>query len=252
MQLISQVKEALSLIEKKKTRRKEGKFVVEGEHLVIEAGPDIEFILYSADMQAVRAASGRGIQCYRISKKVFSLLTSVETPQGVLAVVKKKEYTVRDILDRAGIIVLCVGVQDPGNLGTIIRGADAAGAAGVMLSRGTADLYNQKVIRSTMGSLFHLPVLKIDDLEETVRSFKRSKIKVVGADVSGKDYWRSDLSGPAALLIGNEGAGLPENVLKICDEVVKIPMPGKAESLNAAVSATVIMYEAVRQKWSKE
>jgi len=249
MQLIPQAREALNLLEKKKAREKEKRFVVEGEHLVYEAAEDIIYVLYSAELPAAAWAKKKGIPAYKVSKKVFELLTSVETPQGVLAVVKKPEYSLNDVLANANpLIVLCVGIQDPGNLGTIIRSADAVSAAGVLLSKGTVDLYNQKVIRSTMGSLFHLPVVEAGEVKEIIKEFKDKGIKLVAADAEGKNYWQSVLSGPSAILIGNEGAGLPDEILKQCDETVKIPMPGKAESLNAAMAASLIMYEALRQR----
>jgi len=250
MQLIPQAREVLNLLEKKKAREKEKRFVVEGEHLVYEAAENIIYVLYSAELPAVAWAKKKGIPAYKVSKKVFELLTSVETPQGVLAVVEKPEYSLKDILAKTDpLIILCIGIQDPGNLGTIIRSADAVSAAGVLLSKGTVDLYNQKVIRSTMGSLFHLPVVEAGEVKEIIKEFKDKGIKLVAADAEGKNYWQSVLSGPSAILIGNEGAGLPDEILKQCDETVKIPMPGKAESLNAAMAASLIMYEALRQRW---
>ena len=252
MQLIPQAREALNLLEKKKVRDKAGKFVVEGEHLVLESFRDAEFVVHSVEGLAAREAAARKIPCFKVSKKVFSFLTSVETPQGVLAVVKKREWKLADLLRSAGTIVYCAGVQDPGNLGTIVRSADAAGAAGVIVSRGTADPYNQKVIRSTMGSIFHLPLVQAEDDGEMIASLKKAGVRVVGADMSGKDYWGADLTGPVAVMIGNEGAGIPEKLLAACDEVIRVPMPGKAESLNAAMSASLILYEALRQRWSKE
>jgi len=253
MQLIPQAREVLSLLEKKKARERENKFVVEGEHLVYEAAEHIDYIVHSAVLSVVSWAKKKGIPIYKVSKKVFEFITSVETPQGVLAVVKKPEYSLKDILARTNpLIILCAGIQDPGNLGTIIRSADAVSASGVLLSAGTAGLYNQKVIRSTMGSLFHVPVVEAGGVEEIIKELKSRGIKLVAADAKGKNYWQSELTGPVAIVIGNEGAGLPDEILRLCDETVNIPMPGKAESLNAAMAATLILYEALRQRWQKE
>ena len=250
MQLIPQARKVLNLLEKKKAREKEKRFVVEGERLVYEAAENIVYILYSAELPAVGWARKKGILAYKISKKVFELLTSVETPQGVVAVVKKPEYSIKNVLAKSNpLLILCVGIQDPGNLGTIIRSADAVSASGVLLSRGTVELYNQKVIRSTMGSLFHLPVVEIGKAEETMIDLKKRGIRLIAADLKGENYWESKLTGACAILIGNEGAGLPDEILKLCDETVKIPMPGRAESLNAAMAASLIMYEALRQRW---
>ncbi len=216
--------------------------------------PNIVYLLYSAELPAVKWAKEKGISAYKISKKAFELLTSVETPQGVLAVVRKPKYFLGDILkSRNPLLVVCAGIQDPGNLGTIIRSADAAGASGILLSKGTVELYNQKVIRATMGSLFHVPILEIQETEKELKEIKARGIKLIAADSSGKkDHWASDFSGPTAVLIGNEGTGLPDEILKLCDEVVRVPMPGKAESLNAAMAASIILYEALRQRWLKE
>lgn len=244
----SEVRLAMGLLEKRKTREKEGAFVVEGEHLVEEAGDLVKFILFSRGRLPQKFSKKKTV---KISPREFAQLSSVETPAGIMAVVEKPEQTLADI--KPGLIVFCVEIQDPGNLGTIIRGADAAGATGVILSRGTVDLYNQKVIRSTQGSLFHLPIVSVRDTAEAIGQLKKRGIKVVAAEGSAnRPHFKADLAGPVAILIGNEGAGLPDEIKKLADEVVSIPMPGKAESLNAAMAATVILYEAVRQRWSKE
>jgi TrmH family RNA methyltransferase len=150
---------------------------------------------------------------------------------------------------QAALILFCIEVQDPGNLGTIIRTADAAGATGVILSRGTVDLFNSKVVRASMGSIFHLPIVRIKELVETLDKLKKNQLRIVAADHrASQDYHQADLSGPAAILVGNEGAGLPNEVLRLADETVKIPMPGQAESLNVGVASGIILYEALRQR----
>lgn len=248
MRMLPEVRLAMGLLEKRKVREDEKKFVVEGEHLIEEAGEMVDFIIHTRALPPKLSAGRRTV---KVSQKEFACLTSVETPAGLLAVVRKTERMLADI--QPGLVVFCVEIQDPGNLGTIIRSADAAGAKGVILSRGTVDLYNQKVIRSTQGSLFHLPIVQVKDTLETVGQLKKRGWRVVATEGGGaKPHFKADLTGPVAILVGNEGAGLPEDVLKSADEVVSIPMPGKAESLNAAMAATVILYEAVRQRWSKE
>ena len=123
------------------------------------------------------------------------------------------------------------------------------GASGIILSKGTVDLYNSKVIRSSMGSIFHLPIVPVDDIAETVKALKSKHIKIVAADINGeKDYFLVEYKEPTAILVGNEGAGLAAEVVKLADEVVKIPMPGKAESLNVGISTAVVLYEALRQR----
>jgi TrmH family RNA methyltransferase len=239
-----------NLLEKRRARRKEQRFVVEGPHLVEEAGDLIDFVIYSEELPIVAKLRGKGIDCYKISRKQFAEISEVETPQGILAVVREQQFGLRDVL--GGLIVFCIGVQDPGNLGTIIRTADAVAASGVVLSRGTVDLYNSKVIRSTMGSLFHLPIVHVDDVPETIEYLKSRKTRVVATDIEAeKNYFAVDYKGSTSVLIGNEGAGLPEEIINLSDEVVKIPMPGKAESLNVGVSTAVVLYEALRQRYAR-
>jgi RNA methyltransferase, TrmH family len=239
-----------TLLEKRRIRRKEGFFVVEGPHLVEEAKAQIKFVLYSENLPIVAKLQEKGIECLKVSKKEFDEISEVEAPQGILAVVREKKHELSHVLSNPlPLVVFCIEVQDPGNLGTIIRTADAVKASGVVLSRGTVDLYNSKVIRSTMGSIFHLPIVTVDDHEESIGYLKKKDIRIVGADISGKkDYFSSDYKEPVAILVGNEGAGLPDETLQMCDDVVKIPMPGRAESLNVGVSTAVMLYEALRQR----
>ena len=239
-----------NLLEKRSARRKTERFVVEGPHLVCEAGELIDFIVYSDNLPIVSRLSKKGIQCLKVSRQQFLDISQVETPQGVLAVVKQQVYTLDNILTKtAPLIVFCIGIQDPGNLGTIIRTADAVAASGVILSRGTVDLYNQKVIRSTMGSLFHLPIAQVVDPLETIKKLKAKNIQVIATFLSGaRDHFKLEYNKACAILVGNEGAGLPKEIVAAADEVVKIPIPGKAESLNAGISTAVILYEALRQR----
>ncbi|PIS28408.1 hypothetical protein COT42_08225 [Candidatus Saganbacteria bacterium CG08_land_8_20_14_0_20_45_16] len=239
-----------NLLEKRRSRKKEGLFVVEGQHLVEEAAANIKFVLYAENLPLIKELESKNTQCFKVSKKEFSEISEVETPQWILAVVKMREYTLAD-LKTDGTIVFCHEVQDPGNLGTIIRTADAAGASGVILSKGTVDLYNSKTIRATMGSLFHLPIIEVDDVLETLAQLKKKGIKTVATSLSAtKNYFEVDYKGGVAIMLGNEGAGLPAEIVKLCDEAVKIPILGKAESLNVAVSASIMLYEAIRQRAS--
>lgn len=239
-----------NLLEKRSARRKEGRFVVEGPHLVEEAGDKVECLVFCESLPIVKALADKGVPCYKISRQQFEELSEVEAPQGVLAVAREFEYQFRDLLktDKT-LIVYCLGVQDPGNLGTIIRSADAFGASGVILSKGTVDLYNPKVVRSTMGSLFHLPIIITEDEVETIGHLKKKNVKMIATVVDAKkDVQAADLKGPVAILVGNEGAGLPETAIKLADELVKIPMPGLAESLNVGIASTVVLYEIIRQR----
>lgn len=237
-------------MEKRRARRSEGRFVVEGPHLVEEAAGQIDFVLYAEDLPLISKLQDIGVNCLKVSKNDFQQLSEVETPQWVLAVVKERQYQLDHIMEAASpLIVFCVEVQDPGNLGTIIRTADAVGAAGVITSRGTVDVYNSKVIRSTMGSLFHLPLVEAEDTLKMIEQLKKFRVQIVAADINGvDDYFSADFNQPTALLVGNEGAGLPAKVVELADKAVRIPMPGRAESLNVGVSSAVILYEALRQR----
>jgi TrmH family RNA methyltransferase len=246
------------LLKDAKYRCQEQLFVVEGLYLVesvlrsCEALENnrINFVVYCKPFPLVDQLKARGTECLKVTSKQFSEISQVETPQGILAVVKIKQNKLENLFCQNNpLIVYCLEVQDPGNLGTIIRSADAAGAAGVILSKGTVDLYNPKVVRSTMGSIFHLPIVQVEDNKATILLLKSKKIKIIGTSLNApKPYFNEDYNLPAAVLVGNEGAGISEEILSLCDKTVKIPMLGKAESLNAAVSAAIIMYEAVRQR----
>ena len=251
-----------NLLEKRRSRRKEERFVVEGPHLVEEAllrsfrasegkaGDLIDFVVYAQRFPVLEKLKEQGIDCYKVSREQFADLSGVETPQGILAVVKERPYGLRDVLQAAvPLVVVCAGVQDPGNLGTIIRTADAVGASGVVLTRGTVDLYNPKALRSTMGSVFHLPIVQADEAAEALGELKKRRVRIIAADAAAKkDHYAADYKLPCAILVGNEGAGLDKEVLALADEAVRIPMPGKAESLNVGISTAVILYEALRQR----
>ena len=140
-------------------------------------------------------------------------------------------------------------MNDPGNLGTVIRTAHAAGVDGVILSKGSVDLYNSKVLRSTMGSVFKIPIVQSADINETVEYMHKCGIKLFAAHLKGKkQHFQADYTKGCAFMLGNEARGLSEDSAMLCDELIKIPMPGGAESLNASVAAAVLMYEVVRQK----
>ncbi|MDD4179161.1 MAG: RNA methyltransferase [Candidatus Margulisbacteria bacterium] len=234
-----------NLSEKRSARRKEGLFVIEGLHLIEEAGKKVKFAVYSENLPIVQKLEEQGTGCYKVSRKQLEEISGVETPQGIIGVARQFDYSMRDLFkgDKT-LIVYCLGVQDPGNLGTIIRSADAFGASGVIISKGTVDLYNPKVVRSTMGSIFHLPIITRENDVETIEHLKKENVKVV-ASVLGTDMRLDEvaLAGPVAFLVGNEGAGLSEEVVGLADAKVNIPMLGKAESLNVGIAASIMLYE---------
>jgi len=242
-------------------RGEEGKFLIEGVRFVREAlvsGWPVELVGYSPEMAG--SAQGRAlleivenhcIPLLRLESGLLHELAGTETPQGILALVKQPEWKVNEVLHPKGapLIVVVDGVQDPGNLGTIIRAADAAGADGVCLLKGTVDLYNPKSLRATMGSIFHLPVMQGLLPEQLVPLLTRSGIKlVIGDPYSELPVYKVDLTTPCAVVVGSEARG---SVLAVPDDAgvrVCITMPGQAESLNVAMAASIILYEAVRQR----
>ena len=232
----------INSLKQKKYRDKEGLFIVEGERLISECSP--EYVLAREDY----AGSLDGFErVYTASEALFDKISDTVSPQGILGVCKIPENDINDFDGKEkAFVVILERVADPGNLGTIIRTADAAGADAVILSEGCADPYNLKTIRSTMGSIFHLPVYRNVDLKEFL---KNTKIKTFAAHLKGtKSCYDTDMTESVGIIIGNEANGISDEISSLADELVKIPMPGRAESMNAAVAAGVMIYEAVRQR----
>lgn len=219
-----------------------------------------------------------------VSDSVMKSMADTKTPQGVIAIVKQKAYTREDMLvplncvevndtapttgdggndkkpvndgrtemdgqmtDRRCILLL-EHLQDPGNLGTILRTAEGAGVSGIIMSVDTADIYNPKVVRATMGSIFRVPFCYVEDVPETVMWLKAQGVRCYAAHLTGTDLYQQDFRGASCFFIGNEGNGLTDALTGLADGKIRIPMAGQVESLNAATAATVLMYEAFRQK----
>ncbi len=251
----------LRRMEIRRFRDREGTFLVEGLRSVEEAlnsGWPVEMLVYCTKIMENRRgktllerAAAVGVEPAEVEEKLFRELAKTETPQGVLAVVRQCGAGLEDmrVVDNPALLVLVDGVQDPGNLGTIVRSADAAGAGGVILLKGTADIYNPKALRATMGSIFHVPVVQNLSPSEALSYLSQRGIKTVAGDPRGeKLIYESDLTVPCVLVAGGEARGPGESVLKRVSERVRIPMPGWTESLNVAISAGILLYEAVRQR----
>jgi TrmH family RNA methyltransferase len=239
-----------NLIEKRSARRREGRFVVEGPHLVEEAIKDIDYVIYAEELPLIAKLEAAGVKCLKVTKKQFLSVTQVEAPQWVMAVVFQKLTSAAKLISpERSLLIYCLGVQDPGNLGAIIRTTDAVGATGLILSKGTVDLFNPKVIRSTMGSLFHIPIALAEDDKRTLKQLKEKNVKIVATTLTANNnYWQNSYCDSTVILIGNEGRGLSGEIQTLADALVKIPMPGWAESLNTSISAALILYEALRQR----
>lgn len=246
----------LNGLKNRRNREKEGLFLAEGERFVSEIpkGKGVEYFVLSEtfcethDSAQYEAAA----KTLLLPDVLFDMLCDTETPQGVLAVCKKLEWQEDEVFRRdKPFLLLAENLQDPGNLGTVIRTADACGADAVFLSKGSVDLYNPKVLRATMGSLFHIPVFQNVSLEETAGKLRKKGIPLYAAHLRGEDMpYALNLQNACAFLIGNEGRGLSEKGAALCSQWVRIPMPGHAESLNASVAAAVLLYETVRQRIS--
>ena len=226
-------------LHRRKERIKTNTFLIEGDHLLNEAyasGWEIKEII--ALNNAERPEWTEQFNITWVSEEVLKEISQTITPQGMAAVIEMKD----DIKPKGDRFLLVDAIQDPGNLGTIIRTADAAGFDGVMIGEGTVDLYNDKVIRATQGSLFHLPVVQTD-LNKEIMALKEKNVVIWATALEGAvNYKEVPIPEKVAIIVGNEGAGVQSELLQKADEKVKIPIYGKAESLNVAIAAGVFMY----------
>lgn len=261
-----QVKFVNALVKKAKTRREEDLFVAEGLRMCSEIPKDRIHTLYLSESFS-KTKEGKALRegvkhIELVTDEVFKNLSDTQTPQGILALVKQYHYTLEEVAggsrksaqaeelqEKPALLMVLETIQDPGNLGTILRAGEGAGVTGIVMDANTADIYNPKVIRSTMGSVLRMPFVYVENLHETLEELKKKKIRLFAAHLQGKHaYDQEDYTGPAAFLIGNEGNGLTEKTAAMADTYIRIPMEGRVESLNAAVAASVLMFEAARQR----
>lgn len=249
------IRRLIQLRDKAKYREAEDVFIIEGSRMFLELPKGLVREVYITE-EALQKAE---IQEYLeelsspyevVSKEVAARISDTVTPQGILAVAKRIKYDPEDIIKGVKPLLLMVeDIQDPGNLGTMFRTAEAAGVSGIIMSRETVDIYNPKTIRSTMGSVFRVPFLYVDSLKSMIGDLKRRDISVYAAALHHSlNYTEADYSAGCAILIGNEGRGLCRETVESASAAVSIPMAGSVESLNASISAAVILYEAVRQR----
>lgn len=248
-----QIKRLLQLQKKSKVRDEENVFVVEGLRMFAEVPAERVEKVYISESLYNRKKLDLNLQnfpCEILSDSVFSHVSDTKTPQGILCVVKRKKYDLNDLLKvKAPHFMVLDNLQDPGNLGTIVRTAEGAGVDAVFMSKDCVDIYNPKTIRSTMGSIYRMPFIYIEDIPKLLNIFRKNGIKSYAAHLDGKNsYDKEDYQSGTAILIGNEGNGLRDEVTERADILVRIPMQGQVESLNAAIAASIFMFEVFRQR----
>ncbi|MGL5512019.1 MAG: TrmH family RNA methyltransferase [Sporomusa sp.] len=255
------IKEVVSL-KQKKHRDCLGMFIAEGMRIVEEcavSGWPIHLCIYT-EAAAVRERMRRVIdklaankcRMVMVPEDLYHKLADTEQPQGIMTVVRKRQATLTEMTPNNNIrplIVVLDGIQDPGNVGTIIRTADAAGCTGVITLKGSADLYAGKTVRATMGSLFHLPVIEGLTADQLVTELRQANVKLMVTCLQNSAiYYQADFSNSVAIIFGNEGQGVCPDLITKADTCLNIPLVGSAESLNVAVAAGILLYEAVRQR----
>lgn len=240
----------------KKYRDMSNEYVIEGMKLIAEAIQEkapIKQIILCDDCEK-NAMIPKDLmyeiakhECIYVTEKLFKYLSEVQTPQGILAIIEKNKKD-KEIDYMQDIIVALDDVQDPGNLGTILRTVDSVGLTQLLVSKGTADAYNPKVVRSTMGAIFRVKIIECENLKQTLKEIKKHKFKVVVSSLQAQDTIYDIKYNKKVVIIGNEANGVEQEIQALADEKVKIPMLGKTESLNASVATGIILYEYVRQK----
>lgn len=257
-----QMKQLSALLKKAKERREKKAFVAEGTKMVAEAPQKQLKAVYLSESYWKNAENQALIKQLESSCKqtnavfeivadsVFKSVSDTQTPQGIMAVVSMPEYKLEELLQGEKThLLLLESVQDPGNLGTMVRTGEGAGVTGIIMNKTTVDLFNPKTIRSTMGSIYRVPFIVTEDLGDTISFLQKKGVALYAAHLKGEHYYTEETYTKACgFLIGNEGNGLSDEVADMADSYIRIPMEGQVESLNAAVSATLLMYEANRQR----
>lgn len=251
------VRQVVQWQSKAKERRRAGIFLAEGFKMLEEAPVDWIQEIYLSQNCLDKAKENtliwkkllqKGYET--VSEEVFRKMSDTQSPQGILTVLKRPEYRLEELLKQEKpLFVVLEDLQDPGNLGTIVRTGEGAGITGVIMSSQTVDIFNPKVIRATMGSIYRVPFIYVESVAETIKKMQNAGIHTFAAHLKGEKYYDSfSFREPTAFLIGNEGNGLKKETADMADFYLKIPMEGKVESLNAAIATSLLMYEAHRQR----
>jgi len=251
------VKQVVQWQTKAKERKKDNIFLAEGIKMYEEAPEDavrevyvIEETLKKMQQDIFLREKLQRTRYETVSAEVFQKMSDTQTPQGILTVLKRPEYQLKELLKVENpLFVILEDLQDPGNLGTILRTGEGAGVTAVIMSRNTVDIFNPKTIRATMGSIYRVPFVYVDDIKDAIKSLHNANIKTYAAHLKGDNYYDSfSFQEGTAFLIGNEGSGLKKETADMASAYLKIPMEGQVESLNAAIATALLMYEAHRQR----
>jgi RNA methyltransferase, TrmH family len=241
-------------LSRRASRDESNAFRVEGERVVLEAlrspAEVTEVFLHADAARAAEieaAATDRGVAVVHVAGRVIEALSDTATPQGVVAVVRSVDVHLSAVAAAGGLVVVLADVRDPGNAGTLLRSAVASGAAGVVFARGSVDPLHPKTVRASAGAIFRVPVVRDLAIREAVAGLRDAGRRIIGADAHARrSYEEVDWSRPSALVLGNEAWGLDPDHEDLLDDVVGIPMPGPAESLNVAVAGSILMLDAAR------
>lgn len=254
----ARIKAIVRMRQKAKARKEADAFLAEGVKMFLEAPVSRILEVYISESFSCPDAVQnqmvmeklKTVSAEYVSEEVFSKISDTCSPQGILCIMRAYHYELDDMLrGDSPLLLLAEDIQDPGNLGTMIRTGEGAGIDGVICSRDTVDLYNPKTIRATMGSIYRVPFLYADDLHAAMRELQERGVRIFAAHLRGEQsYDACDYTGGTAFLIGNEGNGLKQETADLADCYMKIPMAGEVESLNAGIAAAVLMYEAARQR----
>ena len=244
----------------KKYRDESNEFIIEGTNLIEEAVKEKEKIkkviicedtTKTYEMPTNIRLEIAKYECIYVSEKIFNLITQVTNPQGIMAIVEKtvKEDEIDYTQD---LIVMLDDIQDPGNLGTILRTIDSIGLKQIIVSKETADAFNPKVVRSTMGAIFRIKIIESENLIDTIKNIKKHHFKLIVTSLQTDNTIYDINYNKKIIVIGNEGNGVSKEIQDMADEKIKIPMLGKTESLNASVATGIVLYEYVRQKLGRK
>ncbi|MDE6210008.1 MAG: RNA methyltransferase [Lachnospiraceae bacterium] len=261
-----QIKYIKSLQNKPSLRKKEGLFVVEGLKIFMETPKNLIKSVYISDNMLEDLSKGKGftedirkkallklenISYTKISDDISKSISDTVTPQGIFVIIKNFKYDLKDIIkkNKAQTFLVLEEIKDPGNMGTIIRTAEGAGISAIIMNSKCVDVFNPKVTRATMGSIFRVPFIIEETLNNSIKLLKENGVVTYAAHLSGSEYFdEENLKGSVAIFIGNEAKGLSDEVTKMADRLIKIPMEGELESLNAGIAAGILMYEAKRKR----